>query len=567
MRRTLIAAILGVVVGALVLAGLGTFVAASAGARTDNARELAQDARRVAAEAPAILDVRSATLRAHLLRVVKATAGADFVAVSSDRSVSGGVTHTEPGVRIVGGYLPSALTLARLRPRRLLAGAVVSGTSGAVVYAAVALFGVDPRALPAGRPRSAAWSDGGAPAVRTGVVDELAPTGIAPGGLAGVTAAVPAGVVRGAARDQVAVAPAGSTVVMILTRRFHGAGLGGGYLLLVSGGTLVVAAVVAVVLGDRIVAPLRQAVEATRRIAQGDLSVQVARAPTHYPELDSLVSSLDTMAATLSRARDQERQFLLSVSHDLRTPLTSILGYAEAIGDGAAEDPAVAAGVIASEARRLARLVEDLLDLARIDAHQFSLQVRRVDLHALVRSAVDGFRPIARARGLSVALSAADEDPLWVAADSDRAAQILSNLLENAGKFAAHAITVTVERAAGTSAMVAVADDGPGIPDADLPRVFERHFQASSRSAAPDRPPPSSAGSGLGLAIVAELAAAMGGQVRAISPARPASQRAGIDGGAPGTRMELRLPAWRPAPFGPDVGLADDDRPDATSLH
>jgi signal transduction histidine kinase len=487
-RRALILAIVGIVLGALLLAGAGTFLVANAGARSDSARELAEQARRVAVEVPAILAAPTAKLRVDLVRVVKATVGADFVTL---------VTGGEPGIShhvasVVGGRLPAAVTLARLQPRRLLAGAVVSGSSGNTVFAAVALAGVAPAQLrhPGVSPRSAASAAG---------------TG---------------------------------TVVLVLTRTFHGAGLGGGYLVLVSGGTLVVAAGVALVLSGRITRPLRQAVDVTGRIAAGDLSVRVPDDPSHYPELASLVDSINTMTSALARSQGQERQFLLSVSHDLRTPLTSILGYAEAIADGATEDPATAAVVIATEARRLARLVQDLLDLARLDAHQFSLHLDRIDVVPLLHGAADSIRPTAAGAGLRVTVTVGDEGPIWVVADPDRTRQLLANLLDNACRFAETQVTLDARRCSEGGVELRVVDDGPGIAPEHLPRIFERHFQISTGKHRP-------AGSGLGLAIVAELAAAMGGRVRASSPAGPGSTGPGSTG--PGsTRPGAIFDVWLP---------------------
>src|SRR5207248_7955691 len=104
-------------------------------------------------------------------------------------------------------------------------------------------------------------------------------------------------------------------------------------------------------------------------------------------ELASLARSINTMAATLARSRGLERQFLMSVSHDLRTPLTSIRGFAEAIADGAATDDRRAAEVITAESRRLERLVGDLLDLAKLEARHFSLDIQPVDLADVVATA------------------------------------------------------------------------------------------------------------------------------------------------------------------------------------
>lgn len=287
---------------------------------------------------------------------------------------------------------------------------------------------------------------------------------------------------------------------------------------------LVIAGLVASRLGRRFMRPLRAAQEVTSRIAAGDLDARVPSPPGTDPELAALVESVNSMAAGLSRAKAAERQFLQSVSHDLRTPLTSIRGFAEAIEDGATADAVTAAGVIASEARRLQRLVGDLLALATLEARRFTLQMGPVDLNDSLAATAAGFVPTATGLGLELAVEPAP-DPCVAIADPDRLAQVSANLIENALRYAATTVGVGVSRRGGQIELW-VTDDGPGIPAEVLPRVFERLFVARTR---PDRP----IGSGLGLTIVAELARAMGGRVRAESPIGPAG----------GTRMVVALAA------------------------
>ena len=276
------------------------------------------------------------------------------------------------------------------------------------------------------------------------------------------------------------------------------------------------AAVVADRLGRRFARPVSAAADAARRIAAGDLTVRVdPGGPGAEAELARLAQAVNTMAADLERARGVQRQLLLSVSHELRTPLTSVRGFAEAIADGAAPDDRRAAEVIGAEARRLERLVGDLLDLAKLDARAFSLDVGVVDVAGVVADTAEGFRPAAAAAGVELAVASPPPGPATAAADPVRLAQVVANLVENALKFAASRIDVSTATSPGR-VVVAVADDGPGIPEADLPHVFERLFQSS-------RPAARQVGSGLGLAIVAELAAAMGAEVRAES--RPGATR------------------------------------------
>ena len=286
---------------------------------------------------------------------------------------------------------------------------------------------------------------------------------------------------------------------------------------------LMVSAMAADRLSRRFARPVAAAAEAARRIAAGDLSVRVdPGGPGAEQELARLAAAVNSLAADLERARGQQRQFLLSVSHELRTPLTSVRGFAEAIADGAAPDDRRAAEVIGAEARRLERLVADLLDLAKLEARSFSLHIEVVDVAEVVADTVGGFQPAATAAGLSLEVVGDAGRPLVAKADRERLAQVVANLVENALKFAASRITVEAAGAGG-EVVVAVSDDGPGLPPDDVPHVFDRLFQSS-------RPAARQAGSGLGLAIVAELAGAMGARVRVES--QPGA-----------TRMAVHLPA------------------------
>ncbi len=299
---------------------------------------------------------------------------------------------------------------------------------------------------------------------------------------------------------------AGVLPVVVLTRKADPLlRRAGGWFALAAIATLGIGALVAWGLSRRISQPLLHAELATRRIAAGDLSTRVPDEGGD-DELSSLGRSINQMAETLERSRGVERQFLLSVSHDLRTPLTSIRGYAEAIADGTIAAPADGANVILAEARRLERLVRDLLDLAKLESRQFTLEMTTVDLADIAAGTADGFRPEADDAGVAIAVTASDD--VLVTGDADRLAQVTANLVENALKYASSSVTIDV-RADGGWAELDVRDDGPGIAPEDVPHVFERLYVSRHE------PRRKEAGSGLGLAIVRELVTAMGGQVRA----------------------------------------------------
>jgi signal transduction histidine kinase len=329
------------------------------------------------------------------------------------------------------------------------------------------------------------------------------------------------------------------TFTILLTRNVGDLGPSWGYFIVAGGAALAIAALVAWQISQRIARPLIEAEEVTGRIAAGELTSRIPARANDYPELASLAGSINDMAQSLEDSRARERHLLLAVSHDLRTPLTSIRGFAEAIQDGAIDDSSHAADVIIAEARRLERLVGDLLDLTKLEARQMSIAMRPTDAVEVVSTTAEGFRPAAAKSGLQIVIQAPPDDgpqpTPFVAADPDRLAQLLANLIENALTYASTTVAVNVTDFPEVGAcIITVDDDGPGIAPGDLSRVFERFYRA-------DRGPNRRLGSGLGLAIVAELAAAMGGSVRAESPLR----------GNGGSRFLVTLSYWRGAVLEP----------------
>jgi two-component system sensor histidine kinase BaeS len=258
----------------------------------------------------------------------------------------------------------------------------------------------------------------------------------------------------------------------------------------------------------RLTQPIAEIERTARRLATGDLTARTDLPPSTDDELMALARTLDAMAARLETARGSERAFLLSISHDLRTPLTSIRGYAEALADGTLDDADPeerirAANVIGSEARRLERLVRDLLDLSRLDSRQFSLSPRPCDAGEVVRDAARAFAP--QAQDLGIDLVVADTHAIAADLDPERLGQVVANLVENALKYAAGRVEVTVLAIAPELIRIEVADDGPGIPPEELALVFERLYTVRTTAGR-------AVGTGLGLAIVRELAAAMHGR-------------------------------------------------------
>ncbi|MGI8776343.1 MAG: sensor histidine kinase [Acidimicrobiales bacterium] len=464
MTRRITLTMVAVVAGALLVASVFTLLLARRDARRHARDDLVRQAQHLATS---IEDVN----RPNVLRAVGAALRLEDQAVvtlgpsgplSGARGPSGPLSGARGPAGVRPGTLPKGVTGRDLDVDRLRRGATVSGAHGALLYAA-------------------------------------APAGPAP------------------------ASPA-ALLVVVVTRRLGGS-RGMGPIIVVSLVTLAVAGAIAASLGRRLIRPLRAAQQATRRIAAGDLATRVPVNPADGDDLTTLAESINTMAASLERSRGLERQFLLSVSHDLRTPLTSIRGYAEAVADGRAPDPSQAATVILAESRRLERLVADLLELAKLGTQRFSLEVRRTDVGEVVSDTTAGFTPAAEAAGVRLDVAVPGRGQMAAAADPDRLAQVVANLVENAMKFARATIGVGADSDGGWVRLW-VDDDGPGIAEADLPRIFEPFYQST-------RTPSRQVGTGLGLAIVHELVEAMGGTVRAQS------------GHGGGTRVVVSLRPWR----------------------
>jgi two-component system sensor histidine kinase BaeS len=262
----------------------------------------------------------------------------------------------------------------------------------------------------------------------------------------------------------------------------------------------VLAAAAAFLLARRIARPVRRVAQATSSLARGEHPEPV---PVEGgTELETLASAFNDLAVQLARARAAERSFLLSVSHELKTPLTAIRGYAEAVEDGAI-DPKEAAATVAVEAARLERLVKDLLDLARMNKTDFSVHTSEVDLAEVADDAVRRYQP--QADAFDVTLSAVSDGPAPAIADADRVLQIVSNLVENALRVTPAGGEVRVVARPGE---LRVEDTGPGLGDDEREHAFERFYLHERYGR--ERP----VGTGLGLAIVKELTEAMGGTVR-----------------------------------------------------
>ncbi len=251
--------------------------------------------------------------------------------------------------------------------------------------------------------------------------------------------------------------------------------------------------------------PLQALVSAARRMPEiGALPVRGPR------EVQELTTAFNDMGARVRASQKSQREFVANVSHELKTPLTSIQGFAQALEDGTADTPEArrqAAGIIRQEAERMHRMVLDLLDLARFDAGMMDLQRTTLDLPALLRNVVEKMTPQAQAAGVSLRL---ETDPLPAATgDGDRLVQVFTNLVDNAIKFTPAGGSVLLRAsAAAPGVQVEVTDTGAGMTPEVAAHIFERFYQADA-----SRQGGGKHSAGLGLAIVQEIVRAHGGKI------------------------------------------------------
>lgn len=272
---------------------------------------------------------------------------------------------------------------------------------------------------------------------------------------------------------------------------------------------LVGAAIAGFLLSRRLARPLQRAALAAHEMARGARDV---RLPEQGPaEVAELANALTRLSGALARSEGRQREFLLSVSHELRTPLTAVKGFAEALADGVlpADDVRATGSTMLAEATRLDRLVADLLDLARLGAEDFRLDLAETDLRALVVAAAEVWQARCAREGLELRTELPD-GPVPVVTDAGRVRQALDGLAENALRVVPPGGPVVFAlRARGAVASLEVRDGGPGLTEDDLRVAFER-------SALHDRyRGVRRVGTGVGLALVSGLVARLGGRTEA----------------------------------------------------
>ena len=279
------------------------------------------------------------------------------------------------------------------------------------------------------------------------------------------------------------------------------------YLIWASVAATVLAVVLSFVMVKRVLRPLSAMTELTRDIAAGNYDVDIP--VRSMDEVGQLAVAFNRMTASLQKIEKLRRSMMLDVAHELRTPLTNIQGYLEALLDGVVPGSKKTYALLHEETLRLARLVEDILQLAKADAAVSNLQPAVFDVRALIDRILDGFRIEFKKKAILVEVLS-ETERLMLRADEAKITQVVQNLVHNAFQYTPQHGNVKITlKSTPPDVTFVFANSGTGIDTADLPHIFERFYRGEkSRSR-------EHGGAGIGLAIVKELVEAHGGSVGA----------------------------------------------------
>lgn len=252
-----------------------------------------------------------------------------------------------------------------------------------------------------------------------------------------------------------------------------------------------------------VVEPIARITDTAAGIAQGSYGIQIEK--NYDDEIGDLIDAINNMSSKISQTEKMKSEFISSVSHELRTPLTAINGWSETLlTEEIADSESIHKGlsIIASEGKRLSKMVEELLEFSRIEDGRFTLNLEAVDIQAEFEDAVFTYRQFYKKKNIKLTYQddAGELDP--IPADPERLRQVFSNVLDNAAKHGGENQTVDASVSTRENRVVIrVRDHGPGVPEKDLPHVKEMFYKASSKVR----------GNGIGLAVCDEIITRHGG--------------------------------------------------------
>ncbi len=271
---------------------------------------------------------------------------------------------------------------------------------------------------------------------------------------------------------------------------------------------LAISLIIAILFARSIYLPISRVKTATEKMAEGQYNQEIPLAGPR--EIKDLATTFNRMAEQIKRSQAQLRHFVADVSHQLKSPLTSIHGFAQALLDGTAGDDAAkerAATIISDESKRMKRQVDELLELARMQAGQLKIENESININELLEHCREVFEVQAEEKRVKIKIYT--ELLTSIRGDFDRLEQAFSNILDNAIKNSSgeDEVKIVGRNLDNRSVEVSILDNGPGIPPEQLPYLFERFYQTTSVRS----------GFGLGLAIAREIVIAHGGTIEARS--------------------------------------------------
>lgn len=279
-----------------------------------------------------------------------------------------------------------------------------------------------------------------------------------------------------------------------------------------------------------IVEPMASVTDTAKHIAAGTYGIQIEK--RYQDEVGDLIDAINDMSKRINQNEKMKSEFISSVSHELRTPLTAINGWSETLLAGEISDPeSVRKGlsIIASEGKRLSKMVEELLEFSRIEDGRFTLNVEPIDIQAELEDAIFTYRQFYRKKNIVLDYQdTAGELPL-IPGDPERLRQVFTNVLDNAAKHGGENQTINASLSRSeTMVLICIRDHGPGVPEKDLPHVKEKFYKGSSKAR----------GNGIGLAVCDEIVSRLGGELTI----------ANADGG--GCAVTIALPIAPATPTG-----------------
>ena len=284
---------------------------------------------------------------------------------------------------------------------------------------------------------------------------------------------------------------------------------------------MLLVAVVSMVFLQSVVEPVREITAAARQIAAGSYGIQIGH--KYKDEIGEMVDAINEMSLKISQSEKSQTEFVSSVSHELRTPLTAITGWAETIiyDENLDEESKRGVNIILKEARRLTKMVEELLDFTRMQDGRFTLHAEEMDLAAELEDSIFTYRELLRQDDMQIEYEPCQEELPLINGDPERLRQVFYNIFDNAAKYAREGKRITVSTSTdGENVFIRIRDYGPGIPEDELERVKMKFYKGSSKER----------GSGIGLAVCDEIVKYHGGELTLSN----------AEGG--GTMVTIRIP-------------------------